>query len=561
MSSPRRHSEEHYLLGYLDGELSARKARKVERHLESCGPCRAELEQLKDTLAECARYRQDVLAGQLPPAPQPWRDLYRDFSRIDEHLANESLLVRLIRPLVHSGAPRWAFVTGLAVLIVVGTFLQLRQAPSVQAATLLRQAVTVSETKPRPAHRIRFRTSHQQEFTRLAGTPAALIQVAEMRVVMALFQAAHYDWNDPLSARAFQQWRDEQVHKTDAVSTVSNPEAPSESATQIQTVAAEGELAEAGIIFNSDLAPVEERLEFRDREWVEISEIAETSTESAGGAGVNHVEVPVRAAEPPSRPAAFAPGSSASISDELQVLSALSEIGADLGDTVYVNLADGKVMVTGGEGVSPQRLQKIRDSVADLPHVEVAFTPVPAATVPPETGPTGSVVFSQTVSPMQSRLEKQLGSHAEFDRFSTQVLDLDDVAMQHMYALHRLAEKFSPEDEAQLSSKDRSILHEMSRKHTDVLAEKVGNMERILVPTLTSLGGTSGRVRPAPAHTAWQPAAEDVYRSASRVEVLVSQILGMSSTSGSAAALPAELLAALNQLQGDLKDCQQFLQK
>ena len=77
----QRHSDR-YLVRYLDGELSPRRAAKVERHLESCGPCRAELAELKSSLAECERY-QNVLVAQMPEAPQPWRDLYRDFSRID----------------------------------------------------------------------------------------------------------------------------------------------------------------------------------------------------------------------------------------------------------------------------------------------------------------------------------------------------------------------------------------------------------------------------------------------------------------------------------------------
>src|ERR1700683_2309185 len=110
-----RHSDRK-LVRYLDGELSPRSARKVARHLESCGPCRAELEELQNSLAECALYRS-ALASQMPAAPAPWRDLYRDFSRIDESLANNSLLVRLTRPLVHAGVPRWTFVTGLAGLI------------------------------------------------------------------------------------------------------------------------------------------------------------------------------------------------------------------------------------------------------------------------------------------------------------------------------------------------------------------------------------------------------------------------------------------------------------
>ena len=61
-----RHSAERSLVRYLDGELAPRKVRKLERHLETCGQCRGELEELKNTLAECVRYRQDVLAAQFP---------------------------------------------------------------------------------------------------------------------------------------------------------------------------------------------------------------------------------------------------------------------------------------------------------------------------------------------------------------------------------------------------------------------------------------------------------------------------------------------------------------
>src|SRR5271165_4428304 len=129
---PARHYDED-LVRYQDGELSAGRAGRVERHLESCGRCRAELDEFRNTLAEYERY-QDELAARMPEAPQPWRDLYRDFSRIDESLANRSLLVRLTRPLVHSGAPRWALLAGLAVLVVLLSLNQLRQAPSVQAA-------------------------------------------------------------------------------------------------------------------------------------------------------------------------------------------------------------------------------------------------------------------------------------------------------------------------------------------------------------------------------------------------------------------------------------------
>ena len=166
---------------------------------------------------------------------------------------------------------------------------------------------------------------------------------------------------------------------------------------------------------------------------------------------------------------------------------------------------------------------------------------------------------------MQLRMEKYLGSHAEFDRFSTQLLDLDDLAMQRVYALRRLAQKFPPEAEAQLSPKDLTTLHEMSRKHTAELAEKFGGMERMLVPALSAVGGTAATVRPA-VHTAWQPAAEDLYGNARRVEVLLSQVLGMTPlgmTPGASptSALPSELLAALKDLRANLAECDRFLER
>lgn len=162
--------------------------------------------------------------------------------------------------------------------------------------------------------------------------------------------------------------------------------------------------------------------------------------------------------------------------------------------------------------------------------------------------------------PSRQAFEKHFGGHAEFDRFSTQLLDLDDAAMQRVYALHRLAQKFSPDDEARLSSTDLNTLHDLSRKHIAVLTEKVGAMERILVPTLSSLGGTAAGVQPAGDRATWQPAAEDLYRSARRFDVLVSQMLGMTPGNSSNSAVPSELMTALRDLEGNLGECQKSLE-
>ena len=75
------------------------------------------------------------------------------------------------------------------------------------------------------------------------------------------------------------------------------------------------------------------------------------------------------------------PRSSVSVSDELQVLSALHQIGADLGDPIHVSLSADKVMVS-GVGVAPQRQQVIQRTLESMPNVAVQFTEPVAAPVP-----------------------------------------------------------------------------------------------------------------------------------------------------------------------------------
>jgi len=95
----------------------------------------------------------------------------------------------------------------------------------------------------------------------------------------------------------------------------------------------------------------------------------------------------------------------------------------------------------------------------------------------------------------------------------------------------------------------------LSRKRAAELAERLGSMEKILGPTLSSLGGTATTVRLA-SHVGWQPAADAMFGSAQRVDVLISQMLGI--TAGNAQ--PSALLAALNELHANLDDCQKALQ-
>src|SRR5260370_24324139 len=167
-------------------------------------------------------------------------------------------------------AKKWVPV-GVALMIVWGLYSRFHKTPSVQAAELLRKAAVAAETRIEKPHRLQIRT-RDHRLTRLAGSDRKLAATSAdadaLNSVHALFVAANYDWNNPLSARAYEAWRNQLRDKQDQVT-------EDREFYQVRTDSGSGELAEATLkLRTQDLRPVGGRFEFRDREWVEISELA-----------------------------------------------------------------------------------------------------------------------------------------------------------------------------------------------------------------------------------------------------------------------------------------------
>ena len=243
------------------------------------------------------------------------------------------------------------------------------------------------------------------------------------------------------------------------------------------------------------------------------------------------------------------------------MLSALQKIGADLGDPIHVTLSADKVLVS-GEGVAPERRQLIQRTLDSMPKAAVQFTepvaaPIPEGSVSSAPAPSGITRAAAPNSKIQSRLEEQLGGPAEFDRFSSQILDVDDGAMSHAHALRNLARQFPASAEAGLNAADRRVLREMARENVTALAGSVNTLQRQLQGVMSSLGGRAAKPVMAPL-VSWQASAEDLFRASQRVQVLVSVLLGV--TSGQVSGeLPANLLSALSELRANVDRCQQLL--
>jgi hypothetical protein len=363
-----RHLQDEQLLLLIDGELKSRAAGQARSHLETCWQCRVELQEIQDTVGECVRYRKNILHSHLPPPPAPWNDIYRQFNEIDASMepAFFQRFTHLLQWPVQSVA-RWAPVV-VALLVLAVILYQYRQTPSVHAAELLRKAIAADTHTGRP-RAIQIRT-RDRSFNRRSASTADAVALSSLQ---ARFVAAKFDWEDPLSAKSYQNWRDGLATKQDQVFEESN-------AYRIRTETSAGELMSATLtLSNKDLKPIQERLEFRDSEWVEITELPDETPTAAA---------PSRAAgsfkEPAPPVAAIA---DADAGDELHAIAALHSVGADLGDPVQVSLSGGKVLVTGA-GIAPGRERQIQDILGANPKVVVRFTDSPLAKTTPQRVPT-----------------------------------------------------------------------------------------------------------------------------------------------------------------------------
>lgn len=559
-----RHPEDGLLLRYLDGELPGRKARQVRTHLEACWQCRAQAEEVQGLIGECVRYRKNVLAPNLPPPPQEWRSL--DFERADSELAAElaaqSVFVRLaafFSPL-RNGPLRWA-LSGAAVLLLCFVLVQqLRETPKVEAAALLQKAVRAAQSRPAAVKRMRI-TTRTGQMTRVIGV--AYKPVARETEIARLFDAAHYDWNDPLSAKSYAAWREQLPHFQDAIASQPN-------SYDIKTTTEDSELVSATLkLRTTDLEPLEGRFEFRNRDWVELTELvgqqtnpASTVAGTTGGMprqpGVppgpldvpvdTHVDTHVATAEP------------SAFSEELQVVSALHQLGADLGDPLEIS-REGRQVLVSGTGIPPQRQQQIHGVLDRLPHVVVRFDDpaFPASAMPVQSEPATRDAAGPEKSTHAARIEERLGGRPQFERFSSSVLDWTDSAMTRAYALRRLAQQFSAAAENQMTAEDRRTLRRLGREHLAAFAKDAQRVANTVNPVLIGMGAGVAQHETRPDPAAWQSASEDLLASARRAETLLAVVLGVAPAELASGDAPAQLLTALAQLSSRAEQCQRLL--
>jgi hypothetical protein len=553
------HPSEEQLLRYSDGELPGRAASHVHSHLKACWQCRTNLEEVEKTVGACVRYRTTVLQRHMPAPPAPWTDIYRSFAEIDATLPPPSFTNRLGQALawpVHN--PKKWIPALVAAMLLCGLFYRYRLTPSVQASELLQKAMLASDSHPVKAHLLRIRTK-ASSVTRRAGSDQALTANPSDRETLnslkTLFHNANYNWDDPLSARSYSAWRNQLSAKQDQV-------LEERDTYRIRTDTESGDLLEASLQLRSqDLQPSEGRFEFRNSDWVEITALPEEAEPIASAippvpenrTAASHIDAPSAVTAPVAAPAL-------TIGDELRVLDALHQIGADLGDPVEVSRNAGE-MVVSGVGIAPQRQQEIQQALNSLPGVVFRFTESASAPAVPQQ-PAPESPASSDIPQVQARIAERLGGRANFDQVAAQVLDLSEPLMARAYALRRLAERFPATVEAELGAEDLATIRRLQREHTAALKQQTVELEQVLKPVLKSVAvERAPGLSEANQRLALQPATEELFQTARSVEKLLAVMFGAAPADTAVNAQLPQLQSALTALRAKVEAYDHLLAK
>jgi hypothetical protein len=476
------HSDPESLLRFTDNELSSLESASVEEHLGECGECHAELFYLRAAIEEYELYHRETLKQRIPAPPKPWPKLALDRVTIGMAAAAGNP-----RRALYSPGYRWTAIAAGLVLIV--TLYQLSHGSRVKAAELLSQATAARAGEPVANKRIRVKVAGRA-FTRqarMAGADEPAVR-GDAAILRQLFKEANYSWEDPFSAQSFAHWREQLSQKEDRVRIVSAAGDRIGRFYEVRTTTPNGILSEANLTLTmTDLRPVYETLQFRNNEWVEITESLPITTP--------HTSPPSFASEP-HPPSAERQVAELGPAEELRVLAALNRIGADLGEPIEVerNNSPQRIVVT-GLGIDPARQADIRRAVGALPGVNLHFVePSAVADTPP--GPPRNAPRPQAgPSALVSELEQKLGRREEARTTVDRILEQSDSGLIRAHSLDKLAKRFPESVESGLAPPDRQTLAGLWTTHIraieksrDILARDIGVLTGSLPVSAASKG-------------------------------------------------------------------------
>ena len=440
------HPGDSQLASFLDPDLGPKELERLAAHLDICPVCEARLEKMEPAFSQYRRCLGEVHArvprSDLDPRTRdPWaKELWTKMEGLEASRSTRRIVTM-----------RFAWLSGaVAAAIVVAFLLPWGRQSEIRADTLLARAATLAAQARRPGHlRIRTRTA---SFVRPATVRGEVYAAREEASIRDHFIAAHYDWQDPLSAQSYSDWRHSLKQKTSTVSP-DRDERTGQPEQRIETTTIGGELLDASLSLDASLAPVSGMFRFADQEWVEI-----TIAPDPAPSRPSTVLAGAPAANP--QPETVSSGAGAVASSEpvamreLSVRLAIDALNPGANNPIEVNVEPGGAIVVTTYGLGSELEKQLRVSLE----------------------PIQGVTLRSAESSKQQDAPPRPVDQAE------RILRASQDASYEAHFLAVIASRFQPDAEASLTPAARIRLLDLRKKHCDRmvrdLAELKGELEK-----------------------------------------------------------------------------------
>jgi len=467
-----------------------------------------------------------------------------------------------------------AAVMGGFVLLFVG---RLFESPTVSAGELLRKA-QASELKslrsvnqPVIYQKLRIRVGGHSITRKIyrdtvGKRKASQIEAGEASVSAAenTFRSSGFDWDNPLSAAAYDAWRNGLSNKHDEV------RALPQGLLELKTTSDGGPVRQASLTVRSaDYHPVEEGIVLQDSQRIEIAELNYQVFE------LENVNLALFATPPPlllptlKSSVSVPPGpSEADLAEsELEVRMALHSARADLGEEIEIERAGRHEIVVKGLAQNAQRREELLSALQGIPFAESRLQTVgeAAAKQSPDKLSGRPILVTVEATPLLDKeLKARFPNSAERADFVDQTLSLAQVATARSWALRRLADRYTPQEVALHSHSSRQKFETLLSDHVTSLRLDMTNLQAQLDKILPSVVKADSAINSVqnPQIDDWRSSVRRAHSSIQTVNEEVAVLVAGSAPDGlDSKTLEQQLHASLTQLQRELQLLDQQIHK
>ena len=470
------HPEENDLFLALERELPPEEFEEIEKHLGGCWSCRARFDEMQHGILAFIEYRENRYLPSLEGPPNAFRNFPEKLRRLVDDDA-PGLLTHLRKSFATLFAlpayVRWS--TAIAIITVIAVlWSQVFNPTMVSANELLTRAIAAQSPSGWAKGEGGKRRNIRQK-VQIRNGSRAVVRDFEWTAREPM-QHTRWEitedpsrWDSPLTGLGFAEWRESLPAKDDRVER-------SQDELRLTTTTETGPIKKASIMVRAaDFHPLEQHIVFADQQTLDFIELGfEVADKPAPLVTQSPIQGPSLTLEPN--------GKTRNLDEiELAVRYKLFREDLDLGEDLQIEQAGNEVMVS-GVASSKEHADAIKLLLTGLEGVRLRVSfpqAAKASNVPADLSRSNSTEGHITPeTPLaEALLSKEFPSSNERTYFVNAWLAASDKALSHAWALKRLAERYTKEEESRLTPKSADKLREMLRIHLEAVGQANADLD------------------------------------------------------------------------------------